>query len=522
MKKTVTAILCAAMLASMATGCGKKEEQNTKSNMPAGEVSYPIKSDATLKLWMGLPAALGTSVKNFGETPFAKALTEKTGIKVEYLHPAQGQDAEVLNLLIASGELPDIIQTDWLARNPESSIAKNTIIALNDLIDNYSPNLKKYLSENPDIDKSIKTDSGKYYVYPFIRNDEKLLSTAGIMVRSDWMKELGLEMPETIDEWDKVLEKLKTKCDSVFSMTTGDLAYFCGAYDISNDLFIDDNGKVQYGAVTDNYLEYLKKMNEWYKKGYIDNNFAITDLNLKNSNILSGKAAVTFGAGGGQMGLYLNTNSGKDFDLAAAPFASSQKGKKAEFGNKQFKYSPINNAAITGKSKNKELAARFLDYSYSEEGEMLNNFGIEGESYEMKDGYPTYTDVITKNPNGLAMSQALPLYVRAANEGPFVQDARYIEQYYALPQQQEALSVWGNNNHEKHAVPQITMTEEETSEYNKIINEITTYRDEMTVKFIVGSESLDNYQSYVSNIENMNIKRALEIKQAAYERFLSR
>mgnify|MGYP002615509160 FL=1 len=153
---------------------------------------------------------------------------------------------------------------------------------------------------------------------------------------------------------------------------------------------------------------------------------------------------------------------------------------------------------------------------------MLNNFGIEGESYEMKDGYPTYTDVITKNPDGLAMSQALPLYVRAANEGPFVQDARYIEQYYALPQQQEALSVWGNNNHEKHAVPQITMTEEETSEYSKIINEITTYRDEMTVKFIVGSESLDNYQSYVSNIENMNIKRALEIKQAAYERFLSR
>lgn len=185
MKKIITAILCAALLTSMAAGCGKKAEQSGKSDMPTGEVSYPIKSDETLKLWMGLPAALGTSVKNFGETPFAKKLTEETGIKVEYLHPAQGQDAEVLNLLIASGELPDIIQTDWLSRNPESSIAKKTIVALNDLIDNYSPNFKKYLSENQDVDRSIKTDSGKYYAYPFIRDDEKLLSTAGLLIRSD-------------------------------------------------------------------------------------------------------------------------------------------------------------------------------------------------------------------------------------------------------------------------------------------------------------------------------------------------
>ncbi len=91
---------------------------------------------------MGLPAALGKR-KEFRRNAVCKSSDgKKTGIKVEYLHPAQGQDAEVLNLLIASGELPDIIQTDWLARNPESSIAKNTIIALNDLIDNYSPNLK--------------------------------------------------------------------------------------------------------------------------------------------------------------------------------------------------------------------------------------------------------------------------------------------------------------------------------------------------------------------------------------------
>ena len=169
-----------------------------------------------------------------------------------------------------------------------------------------------------------------------------------------------------------------------------------------------------------------------------------------------------------------------------------------------------------------ELAARLLDYSYSEEGFMLNNFGIEGESYDMVGEYPTYKEVITKNPDGLAMSQALPLYVRAANEAPFVQDVRYIEQYYALKQQSDALAIWGNNNDEKHRMPQITLTNEESDEYTKIINDIETYRDEMATKFIMGEESFDNFGTYVETLKSMKIDRAVEIQQAAYDRFISR
>ncbi len=520
MKRKIAAGLAAVIGIGMISGCGGKTDSAVTKIEP-GEITYPIQTDATLKYWVRLSPALGTSVKNFGETPFAKKMMEDTGIKIEYQHPAQGQEQEVLNLLIASGELPDIIETDWLIRNPDSSIANKTIIALNDLIENQSPNLKKFLAANSDIDKEIKTDSGKYYVYPFVRNDEKLLSTAGFMMRKDWLDEKGLALPETIDEWDTVLAAMKDKCDVPLAMGQGELAYFCGAYNISNDLYVDGD-KIKYGAGSDEYLKYLKKMNDWYQKGYIDTNFAIMDGNLRNSNMLSGKSFATFGAGGGALGLYLNTNKGKDYDLTAVPFPAAQKGQTPEFGNKQLKYSSLNGAAITAQSKNPELAARLLDYSYSDEGYMLNNFGIEGESYEMKDGYPTYTKLITENPDGLAMSQALPLYVRAANEGPFIQDVRYIEQYYALPQQQSALTIWGGNHHENHVVPQITMTEEETREYSKIMNEITTYRDEMTVKFIIGAESLDNYAQFASTLSSMNLARALEIKQAAYDRFLKR
>ena len=54
-----------------------------------------------------------------------------------------------------------------------------------------------------------------------------------------------------------------------------------------------------------------------------------------------------------------------------------------------------------------QLAAKVLDYGYSEKGRMLYNFGIEGESYEMVDAYPKYTEKIINNPDGLSMTEAL-------------------------------------------------------------------------------------------------------------------
>ena len=59
-------------------------------------------------------------------------------------------------------------------------------------------------------------------------------------------------------------------------------------------------------------------------------------------------------------------------------------------------------------------------------------------------------------------------------------------------------------------------------EYNKIMNEVTTYCDEMVAKFIIGDEPIENYDKFIENIKSMNIDRAVEIKEAAIARFNSR
>ncbi|MBO5055452.1 MAG: hypothetical protein J6C64_03725 [Lachnospiraceae bacterium] len=66
------------------------------------------------------------------------------------------------------------------------------------------------------------------------------------------------------------------------------------------------------------------------------------------------------------------------------------------------------------------------------------------------------------------------------------------------------------------------MTAEEAQEFNQIMTDINTYTDEMKLKFIMGTESLDNYSVFVDNISKMNIERAIELQQTAYDRYLNR
>ena len=164
---------------------------------------------------------------------------------------------------------------------------------------------------------------------------------------------------------------------------------------------------------------------------------------------------------------------------------------------------------------------KWLDYKYGEEGHMLFNFGVEGVSYEMKDGYPTYTDEVMKNPDGLSITQAMSKYNLASYSGPFVQDRRYIEQYSALPQQKAAIETWMNAENDR-LMPIISPTAEESTRYASIMNDINTYYEEMVNKFIMGVEPISGFDQFVQTVQGMGIEEALQIQQAALDRFNSR
>lgn len=514
------------------TGTSSGSTNETVSTSSGNTSIYPIAGDVKLTYWAGLPVNTSASASTLGDTPFAKELQKKTGITIEYLHPPVGQADEQFNILVSSGDLPDIIEINLSAKypgGPANAIANNVIFKLNDYIAKDSPGLSKYLMKNPTIDKMAKLDDGSYYMYPFISGDDSLLVSAGPIVRKDWLDDLGLGVPVTIDDWYTMLTAFKEKKSAeaplspywsykyVFSWGA-----FAGAYGVVKGFYVD-NDKVKYGSIELGYKDFLATMNKWYNEKLLDNNFAALTTATVDANMLDGKSGATVASGGSGLTKWLTAMKDKDpkFSLVGVEYPVLNKGDKPQFGQYGF---PVagSGASITTACKNVDAAAKFLDYAYTDEGHQLFNFGIEGVSYTMDNGKPKYTDEIMNNPSKLSPAQALSIYAMAPNGGqPFVQDREYIAPLMSKAQS-EAVAIWSATDMAKHMLPPINVSASEKDEYAKIMNDVTTYEEEMLLKFILGTEPLSNFDKYVEQMKKLEIDKAISMQQSALDKYNKR
>lgn len=526
-KKWIALVMAGTMMLSLA-GCGEKEkEASTGSEVKLAEGGvYPIECADELTAWGMLNSLLSTKVSNFGETDFAKHLQEKTGVKVEYIHPAQGQQNEQFNLLLASNDLPDLIQYNWYNYGAQAAIDNGYILRLNDIMEKWTPNLVAALKDVPEIDKEIKTDEGSYYVFPSVTDPSKKTVNRGPIVRLDWLEKLGMDIPETIDDWDKMLRAFKNEIGSEIplSLKINELhGAFAGAYGVYayQTVYLND-GKLVYGPAEDGWKDYLTQMNKWYNEGLLDQNIASFDYNVQHTNILNGRTGALLSSAGGGMAVWLGAKKDDpSFKLVGTQYPVLNKGDKPEFAMLNNAFLPGYSYAISSQCKNVELAARFMDYGYGEEGRRTYAYGIEGVSYTMQDGEPTFTDLILETESGVG--DAMLMYCNGGYAGPFFSDDRTrLAEQSAFDAVVEAVDKWSGTNAPAHVLPQISFTTEEQAELSQIKSELVTYVDEMTMKFITGKEPLDKFEEYRTQCKKFGLDRMLEIYADAYERYNNR
>jgi putative aldouronate transport system substrate-binding protein len=495
---------------------------------PAAQTGSPG-TPRPITWWLSLNANVSANYANLGSTPFGKGLMQRTGVAVEFLHPPAGGASEQFNLMVADGNLPDLMEYNWLGYpgGPEKAIADGVIIPLNDVFAKYCPNLTAFLKTHPEYDRMIRTDNGNYYCFPMIRDDPKLLNATGLVIRKDWLDELGLAVPTTIDEWYTVLKTFKEKKGGVplafesFFLLSYEMP-FAYAFDTMYGRYVDMNGKIRLGQVDPGYRDFLATMAKWYKEGLIDPDFASATFDQVSAKMTNGTSGASIAYMGSRMGVWINSGraTNPNFKLVAAPMPSLRKGENAKFSPISIPYNYAGGCVgITTSCSDIERAARLLDWGYSEAGRLFYNFGIEGESYTMVNGQPVFTSLIMKNPQGRPMAQIMAAYARSNYNGPFIQDVRYSQQYQSLPEQKDAMSVWSIPESIKRVVPPITPTPEESREYAIIINDINTYANEMILKFILGTENLSRWDTYVNIINGMKLSRALEIQNNALARY---
>lgn len=557
-KRLVAALLAATMTASF-VGCGggaassseapsetasstasSTESSAASSEAPAADgaasaLTYPLQGNPKVTYWVDLNPNVTASFASMNDTPLTAQLRTETGIDVEYIHPPQGQQKEAFNLMLASNDLPDIIEYAWLKEypgGPELGFKNKVIEPLNENMEKWAPDYTAYLKATPDVDKMVRTDEGNYFGFPFIRGADELMVFYGPYLRSDWLKELNLEVPTTMDEWYNVLKQFKEKKGATAALTTTEkdmlmfnFGFLTSAYGVTTDFHVED-GKVVYGPAQPGFKDFLTEMNKWYTEGLLDMNFYTNDRKAADTNLLNDKSGAVVGYAGSGMGVYdksikeLNPEAG----YVGAPYPVVNKGDRPMIGQYDFAFmTNYQVAAVTTASKNKEAAYALLNYGYSEKGDMLYNFGIEGQSYTMTNNYPTYTDMILNPPEGKTMAQMLAQYVRSNYNGPFVQRLEYYEQYMQLDIQKDAVNLWKETDAKKYQIPPTTPTQDESKEYNAIKVNMDTWRNEWAIGAITGKNKIEDFDAqFVAEMKKLGLDRAVEIQQGAYERYNKR
>jgi putative aldouronate transport system substrate-binding protein len=365
MKTKLLTLLCIAMLTSSLAGCKPKEKPVTVKDEPS-------KPKPELRF-------LGPYDRfDFATDHAAKVLAEKTGYTVKYESlPAENAD-EKLNLMMSNKEAFDFMKVS--PAQFQKLAQEGALEPLDEILDKYGKTLKSVIAQTSWESAKI---NGKIYGIPE-KNAMDSIGT-GIVVRQDWLDELGLKAPKTLDEFYEVLKAIKDK-KKVIPLTGNDavMTEISGAFGISAS-WVVKGGQIVNRVDDPAMKDYLAYMNKLYKEGLIDSEWPINNGNKNIEKFTSGKAAM-FKMGWWTAPAVIPALQ-KNFQGANMGLLPPLKGKD---GKQAALYSAgISNYAVIPKSaKNKEDAMKFMDLKVTPEifkaftiGEEGVHFKKEGEKY---------------------------------------------------------------------------------------------------------------------------------------------
>ncbi|MDF2962984.1 MAG: extracellular solute-binding protein family 1 [Paenibacillus sp.] len=524
-RKLLGTALSVVMLASVFAGCSS-EANNTdkKAAEPVADPNstasgYPItKTPITLKVWAPINPNATQFISGNAQNEAYMEMEKRTGIRIEWIHPAQGQEKEAFNLMVASGEFPDIIiGASRYSGGEDKGVRDGLFEDLTPYMEKYAPDYYKLVTSDAETKREVTNDEGKFPAFYMIKPIQDPPSRR-IMFRQDMLKAVNMDIPKTIDDYERVFKAIKdAKGIAPYVMLPSGLEeQFLGPYGLVQDFYLKDSKTVAFGQSQPEFKQYLTLMNKWFKEGYINKDFAGLKQQQMDALFDSGKASTIV------INVVGTYNRGQQLkqEYVSAPYPKLKTGDKVHYQPMEWPSGGQGQeTVITTSSKHKVEAVRWLNYGYTKEGSMLLNYGVEGKTYTMVNGVPKYTDYILNNPK---LGTENTNYILKAHFAPKLQ-CRDIECNPNLAKSPASAAIrqkWADDPDVDSALrlPPIRLSSEETDKRAKIMTEVKTYSDEMVLKFILGAEPLSKFDEYQNQLKKLGIDEAVKITQAAYDR----
>ena len=544
-KTWLSGIMALCMMAMMLTGCGGTggrdkqtiPEKDTNVTEP-GELPI-VKEKITLTV--GVPGS--AKVEDYDTNAMTKFLEEKTNIDLEFYQFPSSGGMEKLNVMLASNtELPDVIVGFNIPKTTFLTYASEGVfVELSEYFDKYgywSKNFKENTQvQNLEGYMSV-ADGGKYFM-PNVAEQLGNMYGGKAFINKVWLDKLGLDMPETIDDFTKIMQAFITqdpngngKNDEIgFTGSKGgwnekpvNFLMNSFIYDDYKDGFVAEDGKLSLNYTTDEYKEGLAYLKDMAAEKLLDVQAYTQDNNTLRSLIAS-KMVGAF-ATGSPDNLFLDDPAYMSEFVALPPL----KGPNGIAYTLRSEPTPNCGGVITKYCEHPEAAFRFLEYFLSEEVSMFSRYGVEGVDWkpataDMKAMFGDYgfeAKIQQILPYGSIQNshwnQAGPSFRSSAISDTLAWDGNPADGEYFKA---VALKAYINKGPEEiFNTNKMLLSLEEMTEYNDLYTSISRCVKEHIPSFITGEKNLDaDWQEFQKALQNLDVDRYLELAQKGYDAF---
>jgi putative aldouronate transport system substrate-binding protein len=484
---------------------------------------------------------------------FTKELERRFNVKFQWNAVASAGAKEKRQISLSGGDYPDAyILTTYVDQFSQADVLRygqqGVFLPLNDLIDEYAPNIKAAMEDNRGLRASNTAPDGNIYGLSAYSECYHCSYPNKMWINTAWLDELNLEMPRTTEQFRDVLRAFKTmdpngngEPDEIpLSGSTEDFGVRVVPFLMNGFIYDDDNtylrlaeGKVGMAADQPEWREGLAYIKSLYDEGLLDPG-AFTQNAVALKQIGENAEVPILGAGAGMHpDIFVNTGPGNTRGKDYNPLPPLQGPHAAYATHTNIGVSPGAKFVITNKAgKEAQIALiRMVDYMYTPEGQAFAETGKEGVDWRrplpgeqaLNPGVePRFARIPVesgKKSNNSGWSGMGHFYMPKEYRDSWVQGMDiYAPDGYERRLMEATKLYEGHEPKQVLAMESLWIGPEVADEINFLQLNIRNYIEENALQFITGNKSLEkDWDSYVNGLQELGADRYVEIMQIAYD-----
>lgn len=541
-QKMAFALAALAFGTSLFLGCKDKNVSLNSGDIQKvdpNELAFPLKEKTVIS---GLTSFPPNTESNPNNRTIFRRLQEKTNVEVKWTAIQSDQWNDKITLAMANTKtLADFV---FNASFNDSSLLKyadqGIIIPLEDYIDSYMPNLKAVFDKYPEYRAMCTDSNGHIWGLPWIEqlgSGKEAIQVIDNMsfINKKWLDALGLKVPNTIEEFEKVLLEFKNKASLLqtkfkidgsiipmsFIMNDGGQDPYVlingfgegyGDADKGRHIAVTDNRKVICSATQEGFKKGTAWLHKLYEQGLIDPEAFTQEWSTYVSKGKSGRYGVCFS--------WDVANIANLADWVPLPVLKADvKNLTAQNGSFTSGFDR-GRCVVTAVAKNPALVCAWLDQMYDPFQSPQNNWGTYGEDDEFD------IFVLGKNKAGKDMlkhaplGSASPVEVREAESvnGPLAILDEYYGVYVTCPDDAKYRLDWIKDYftpdvNEKYVYPNVFMTREDTEEVSNIQADVSKAINTAKSDWVMNGFTDQDWENFKKKLESYKLDKLLSIFQ---------